>query len=137
VLHRSHSNIKKVEDYTDLPYTSILHLYYESNLVFRIRLVETAYNTKEELPLLLWILQFPHLLLTITFIALQKWSQILYLDLKVCDNGTLVQILRFWTLSIVLSLSKTPSCLYFKTQRFGDWILSPSLVKTYSVGSNQ
>jgi hypothetical protein len=26
------------------------------------------------------------------------------------------------------------SCLYFKTQRFGDWILSPSSGKTYSVG---
>jgi hypothetical protein len=32
-----------------------------------------------------------------------------------------VQILRFWTLSIVLSLSKTSSCLSFKTQHFGDW----------------
>jgi hypothetical protein len=28
----------------------------------------------------------------------------------------LVQILCFWTLSIVLFLSKTLSCLYFKTQ---------------------
>jgi hypothetical protein len=36
-------------------------------------------------------------------------------DLKVCDDGTLVQILYFWTLSIVLFLSKTPSCLYVKT----------------------
>jgi hypothetical protein len=27
-------------------------------------------------------------------------------DLKVCDNDTLVQILNFWTLSIILSLSK-------------------------------
>jgi hypothetical protein len=27
-------------------------------------------------------------------------------DLKVCDNGTLIQILCFWALSIVLSLSK-------------------------------
>jgi hypothetical protein len=27
-------------------------------------------------------------------------------DLKVCDDGTLVQILCFWTLSIVLSLFK-------------------------------
>jgi hypothetical protein len=26
-------------------------------------------------------------------------------DLKVCDDGTLVQILCFWALSIVLSLS--------------------------------
>jgi hypothetical protein len=45
-------------------------------------------------------------------------------------------ILRFWTLSIILFLSKTPSCLYFKTQHFGDWILSPSSGKTYSVGPN-
>jgi hypothetical protein len=28
------------------------------------------------------------------------------------------QILCFWTLSIILFLSKTPPCLYFKTQRF-------------------
>jgi hypothetical protein len=27
-------------------------------------------------------------------------------DLKVCDNGTLIQVLCFWTLSIILSLSK-------------------------------
>jgi hypothetical protein len=39
-------------------------------------------------------------------------------DLKICDDGTLIQILCFWTLSIALFL--------FKTQRFGDWILSPS-----------
>jgi hypothetical protein len=26
---------------------------------------------------------------------------------------------------------KTPSCLFFKTQRFGDWILSSSSGKTY------
>jgi hypothetical protein len=29
------------------------------------------------------------------------------------------------------------SCFYLKTQRFGDWILSPSSGKTYSVGSNR
>jgi hypothetical protein len=56
---------------------------------------------------------------------------------KVCDGGTLVQILRFWTLPMVLFLSKRHSCLSFKTQRFGDWILSPSSSKTYSVGSNK
>jgi hypothetical protein len=28
------------------------------------------------------------------------------------------------------------SCLLFKTLRFGDWILSPSSVETYSVGPN-
>jgi hypothetical protein len=27
---------------------------------------------------------------------------------------------------------KSPSCLFFKTQRFGDWILSPSSGETYS-----
>jgi hypothetical protein len=32
---------------------------------------------------------------------------------------------------------KTPSSLYFKTQRFGDWIMYPSSGKTYSVGSNR
>jgi hypothetical protein len=52
-------------------------------------------------------------------------------DLKVCDDGTLVQILCFWTLSIVL---KTLFSLYYKIQRLGDWILSPSSGKTYSVG---
>jgi hypothetical protein len=50
------------------------------------------------------------------------------LNLKVCDDGTLTQILRFWTLSIVLFL--------FKTQRFGDWILPPSSGNTNSVGPN-
>jgi hypothetical protein len=47
------------------------------------------------------------------------------------------QILCFWILSIVLSLSKTPSCLFFKTQRFRVWVLSPSSGKTYSVGSKR
>jgi hypothetical protein len=50
---------------------------------------------------------------------------------------TIVQLLCSWTLSIVSSLSKMLSCLYFKTQRFGDWILSPSLGKTYSVGPSR
>jgi hypothetical protein len=36
-------------------------------------------------------------------------------------HSPLLQILCLWTLSIVLFLSKTPSCLCFKTQRFGDW----------------
>jgi hypothetical protein len=49
--------------------------------------------------------------------------------------GTTEQILRSWTISIVLSLSNMTSCFSFKTQRFGDWILSPSSGKTYSVGS--
>jgi hypothetical protein len=47
-----------------------------------------------------------------------------------------VQILCFWTLSIILSLSKTLP-VYFSKQRFGDWILSPSSGKTYSVGTNR
>jgi hypothetical protein len=33
-----------------------------------------------------------------------------------------LQILCFWTLSIVLPLSKTPFYLFFKTQCFGDRI---------------
>jgi hypothetical protein len=41
------------------------------------------------------------------------------LDLKVYGNGTLIQVLYFWTLSIVLSLSKKPSYLFSKTQCFG------------------
>jgi hypothetical protein len=44
---------------------------------------------------------------------------------KFCDDGAVVQIFRFWTLCIVLSSFKTPTSLYFKTQRFGDWILCP------------
>jgi hypothetical protein len=31
---------------------------------------------------------------------------------------------------------KTPPCLFFKTQRFGDRTLFPSSGKTYSVGPN-
>jgi hypothetical protein len=31
---------------------------------------------------------------------------------------------------------KTPSCLFFKIKRFGDWILSPSSGKTYSLWPN-
>jgi hypothetical protein len=48
-----------------------------------------------------------------------------------------LQLLRSRTLSIVSYMSKMSSCLYFKTQCFGDWILSPSSGKTYSVGSNR
>jgi hypothetical protein len=40
-----------------------------------------------------------------------------------CDDLTVVQILCFSTLSNVLFLPKTSSCLYFKTQGFDDWIL--------------
>jgi hypothetical protein len=35
-------------------------------------------------------------------------------DLKVCDEGTLVQILCFWTLSMVLSLSKNRPVYFWK-----------------------
>jgi hypothetical protein len=41
-------------------------------------------------------------------------------DLKVCDDSTLVQILRFWTLSIVLCLSKASSCLSFLKHSVSD-----------------
>jgi hypothetical protein len=58
-------------------------------------------------------------------------------DLEVCDDDTLVQALYFWTISIVLFLSKTPFSLCFQTQRFGDWILFPSSAKTYLVGPNR
>jgi hypothetical protein len=50
-------------------------------------------------------------------------------DLKVCDDGKLVQLLCSYR-----RLSKMSSCLYFKTKRFGDWIVSPSSGKTYSLG---
>jgi hypothetical protein len=59
-------------------------------------------------------------------------------DLKVCDDGKSVQLLCSWTLSIVLFfffLSKCP--VYISKQRFGDWILSLSSRKTYSVGSSR
>jgi hypothetical protein len=46
-----------------------------------------------------------------------------------------IEILWFWTLSIILSLSKTLSRLFFKTH-FRDWIQSPSSGKTYTVGPN-
>jgi hypothetical protein len=39
------------------------------------------------------------------------------------------EVLRFWTLSIVLFVSETQFRLYFKTQRFGDWILPQLHVK--------
>jgi hypothetical protein len=51
------------------------------------------------------------------------------IDLKVCDNGILIQLLCFWTLCIILFL--------FKTQRFVDWILSLSSGGTYLVGPNR
>jgi hypothetical protein len=57
-------------------------------------------------------------------------------DLKVYNDGTLVQILCFWILSIVLSLSKNIG-LFILKKRFGNWILSPSSGKTYSVGPNR
>jgi hypothetical protein len=71
---------------------------------------------------------------------IQIWNRRLTLpteyDLKVCDDGTLVQTLSFVHYQSS-SLSETPSFLFFKTQRFGDWILSPSSGKTYSVGFNR
>jgi hypothetical protein len=45
-----------------------------------------------------------------------------------------IQILRFWTLSIVLFISKTSSCLYFKTQCFGDWLYLCLQVKPTQFG---
>jgi hypothetical protein len=45
--------------------------------------------------------------------------------------------IMFPDIPIVLSLYKTSSSLYFKTQRFGDCILSPSSGKTYSVGPDR
>lgn len=46
---------------------------------------------------------------------------------KKCWN---TNIICFWTLSIILLLSKTLFCLHFKTLRFWDWILCPSSGET-------
>jgi hypothetical protein len=43
----------------------------------------------------------------------------------------------FLDIILVMLLSETLSCLLPKTQRFGDWILSPSSGKTYSFAPNQ
>jgi hypothetical protein len=40
------------------------------------------------------------------------------LILKVCDDGTLVQLLGFWTLTIVLSLSKNTVLFIFQNKTF-------------------
>jgi hypothetical protein len=53
-------------------------------------------------------------------IAIQVGSGIEKLDLKICDDGTLVQILYFWTLSIVLSLSKKSHHVYFSKHNVSD-----------------
>jgi hypothetical protein len=36
-----------------------------------------------------------------------------------------------------LDIIHRPVFIYLKTKRFGDWILSPSSGKTYSVGPNR
>jgi hypothetical protein len=46
----------------------------------------------------------------------------------IAKHNNQLQVLCFWILSIVLSLSKNPSCLFFLNTRFGDWILSPKRV---------
>jgi hypothetical protein len=51
-------------------------------------------------------------------------------DLKVCDDGILMQH------NYHNSGYYPSSCLLFKTQRFGDWILSEPLSGIYSVGPN-
>jgi hypothetical protein len=38
---------------------------------------------------------------------------------------------------MALSFSKIPSCFYLKQQRLGDWLLSRSSGKPYSVGHSQ
>jgi hypothetical protein len=74
----------------------------------------------------------------ISFKPVKFPSQIQWQFLIILISDTvLVQILCFWTLSIVFSLTKTSSCLFFKIQRFGDWILSSYSGKTYSFGPNR
>jgi hypothetical protein len=55
----------------------------------------------------------------------QKTLGLQYKDLlvNIWGNSLCLQLLNFWTLSIVLFF-------LFKTQRFGDWILSPSSGKS-------
>jgi hypothetical protein len=50
---------------------------------------------------------------TNTFDIISCWQ-----DLKVCDDGTLIQILCFWTLSIVLSLSKNAALFIYQNTTF-------------------
>jgi hypothetical protein len=62
------------------------------------------------------------------------WAQSIELipisgDLKVSGDGKSIWLLCSWTLSIVLYLSKNRP-VFFKTLRFGNWVLSPSSGKT-------
>jgi hypothetical protein len=57
--------------------------------------------------------------------------------LKLSSRNNCIQILCCLTLVIVLSLSKNTVLFYFKTQRFGDWILSSSSGNTFSFGPNR
>jgi hypothetical protein len=53
-----------------------------------------------------------------TYIVTSFRRPIFIYDLKVCDDGTLVKILCFWTLSIVLSLSKSTVLFIFQNTTF-------------------
>jgi hypothetical protein len=49
---------------------------------------------------------------------LVRYGAVIRYDLNVCDDGTLVQIVRFWTLSIVLSLSRIVVLFSFQNTTF-------------------
>jgi hypothetical protein len=68
--------------------------------------------------------------------AQQCVSRLHYLIIDHEQASTLIK-LRFFTLSIVLLLSKSPFWFCLKTRRFGDWILSAFSGKIYSVIPNQ
>jgi hypothetical protein len=73
---------------------------------------------------------FLHMLRILTTITLQHNTATLdsdFCQVTAAQVTPLVRILCFWTLSI--------SCFYIK--RSGDWVLSPSSGKTYSVALNR
>jgi hypothetical protein len=70
---------------------------------------------------LLYMLLIVYYLLYIMLCALLQFYGYLF---GLCPSLQLLQLLCFWTLSIILFL--------FGTQRFGDWILSPSSGKNIS-----
>jgi hypothetical protein len=74
---------------------------------------------------------FTRLQFTINFTTTAAiiWSHLVIFLLLFCEDGILIQLLCFWTLFVVQFV--------FKTQRFGDWILSPSSGRNYSVEPNR
>jgi hypothetical protein len=70
-------------------------------------------------------------------LRISRAPELLVASQEVFRYVELVQLFCFWTYPSSCLYLKTPSFLFFKTQRFGGWILSPSSGKTYSVGPNR